>query len=1019
MQRLVERVWDQQVGLDEYLPGTPYPEHWKYHNLADDFPYHITGRGSFPSAAQRQRGRTTAERLFQEQDAVRRRQFPSCFEEACAYGNLQAAILMWSQGTVDIPTRRAVYEGNNASALMWAAFKGHLPIVRFLVDQNAPLEVDNALGHTALQWAITGGHADVVRYLLDHGADPSHRDRQGFDAAFAAVQSGHLALLLMLTEDAAREGRLLQTSDHGLVLYKPSAGQQAQAATLINPRTKRPYYLLNPQLRDVEGHTLMHWAAYRNSPATCQYLLEHWGYNVDAQDSRGRTPLVWAAREGFSEVMELLLSRGADRHIADSDGWTALQHARVRNHPEAVYVLESYPESSLTAATAAITSDNTLADREFSELADSVKTALLTASATATTTSISSGRYVCVRDRRAAGTLRMIRMHSTFAVMAVTGPAYVVFSFFVLKVLPPFVSHFPCGVYFFKNVLWTRLVPRPTQTSRSGPPPSIMKQIGMPGSVAESVRGTWLFRLRDPINLFIWLTFPVMQVWAWNSLGLVPLFSSSSPEGATALERQAASQAAAALWGATATPASAGTDRQPLIDYFGLSFIRLLTFRSNPLDQFQADAATVTTALIAAEKAYMAQSNNLVRWVLMLLLLISVACALLCKLLAGRSVMRASEEGTLRTSPIWRILASRQYRWLHPRFFFQERHMQMPLRAFYCRERDVVVRGYDSYSALLDSPIGRSNHLWFVLSLTSFALFELLVMVWGCQQTRVLLRCPDRVPWYRDAFFALQSTEELAASVRSSAWSTSTTAAATATGAMSGSLSESATLQVVVPPMLAAAAAAAPILSLSWLNTAVEMFLHGLPCRQYRHLEEITTDYINAEAADDDPSRLAGIARRIAYLFRYYLWPTRASVLGVWVLHYSTLAALWFGCVAVRQWIGVWSGATRMELSNPLGQGSDGELVSIFPKDAQQAQRVVPIDDDEERYYATVCPSKARTITTGTGAGALEGRGRCLYGEGSGIVNVLAFLLGQNGRRWVGAVTVSSHNTPIKTPMLS
>ncbi|KAI5687357.1 Ankyrin repeats protein [Leishmania braziliensis] len=992
----IEHMFSQDVGLDEYLPGTPHEEYWNFHNLADDFPYHMVGHSNLSAAAEQRRGCTAEERLFREHEAVRRRQFPSCFEEACAFGNLQAAILMWSQGTVDIPTRRAMYEGNSASALMWAAFKGHLPIVRFLVDHDAPLEAVNALGHTALQWAITGGHTDVVRYLLDHGADPSHCDRQGFDAAFTAVQSGHLALLLMLTEDAAREGHLLQTSDHGLVFYKPSAEQQAHAATCVNPRTKKLYYLLNPLQRDVEGHTLMHWAAYRNSPATCQYLLDHWSYDVDTQDSHGRTPLVWAAREGFSEVMELLLSRGANRHIADSDGWTALQHARVRNHLEAVYVLNSYPVSSLTATTTTSTSDNALSDHNLSELADSAKAALLAVSAETNRNSASSGRYVCVRDCRAAGTLRMIRTNTTFAMMAIAGPVYLALSLLVMTVLPPTASYLPFGALFFKNVLWSMMVPRPTQSSRSGPPPSMIKRIGIPRSIAEAVRGTWRFRLRDPINLFIWLTLPVIQVWAWNSLQLVPLFSLSGRDAAV------------------------GTERQPLIHYFGLSLVRLLTFRSSPLDQLQDDNVAATPAFVAAEQAYMAQSNSLVRWVLTLLLLISVACAVLCKLLAGRSIMRASEEGTLRTSPIWRILASRQYRWLHPRFFFQERHMQIPLRAFYCRERDVIVRGYDSHSSLLDSPIGRSNHLLFVLSLTCFALFELLVMVWGIQQTTVLLRCPDRMPWYHDAFFAFQTTEAMATAMRRSKSSTSSTPTAAAMGAMSMTTWSSANSQSVAPSVLAAAA---PVLSFAWVNTAMEVLLHGLPCRQYAVLDKITMDYLNSvaafTAAEHKPFRLVSYAHRSLFLFRYYLWPTRASTLGVWVLHCSAISALLIGYAAVRQWIGVWRGATRMELANPLGQGSDGELVSIFPRDAQNAQRVVPIDDDEERYYAAVCPSKARYMTTGRAAAAAAGRGRCIYAEGNGVVNILAFLLGRNGKRWLGAMTVSSHNAPVKTPMLS
>ncbi|KAG5511910.1 hypothetical protein JKF63_07735 [Porcisia hertigi] len=999
MLRWTEHIWNEETGLNEYLPGTPHGEHRYYQNLEENFPYHVMGRGR-PSWMPRQHDRNTkSAQLFREQETLRRRQFPSCFEEACAFGNLQAAILMWAQGLIDIPTRRVMYEGNDASALMWAAFKGHLPIVRFLVDQGAPLEYVNALGHTALLWAIIAGNADVVRYLLDHGADPSHRDRQGFDAAFTAVQSNNLAVLLMLTEDAAREGHLLQTTDHGLVFYKPSVEQEAQAATCVNPRTKKPYYLLNPQLRDVEGHTLMHWAAYRNSPAMCQYLLDHWGFDADAQDSRGRTPLVWAAREGFAEVIELLLSRGADRHIADGDGWTALNYANLRGHSEAVYALESHPALGRPIGTSSATAD-ALSTFHEKESEKSVKAALLpTVDAVSTT---NSAHYVSVRERRAAGTLRMIRTHVTFAVMAIIGPLYLALAFLVTHMLPPVTSYFPFGSFFFKNMLYTALMPRPTQSSSrsDSSPSSPLKELGVSSNIADSARGTWRYRTRDPANLFIWLAFLVLQVYAWNSLGLVPLFSSR--HAGTSQDK------AGALWGTTAAPPAGGTDRQPIIHYLGLPLVRLLTFQGNPLDQLEAD--TQTAALMAAEDAYMAQSANLVRWVLMLTLLISVTCAVLCKLFAGRSFIRASEEGTLRTSPIWRIVASRQYRWLHPRFFFQERHTQMPLRVFYCHERDILVRGYDGYSTLLDSPIGRSNHVFFLVSLTSFVLFEVLVMVWGFQQTRALLRCPAHVPWYHDAFYGFRTTETLAAAVRN------------ATSPISGAATSTAvtmTPQAAALPMLAAVA---PIASLAWLNTIMEVLLHGLPCRQYRILDEITLDFVNAEATPSatsrNLSRLISYLRHAAFLFRFYIWPTRASVLGVWVLHYSAISSLLMGHVAVRQWLGVWRGATRIELANPLAQGNDGELVSIFPEDSQRAQRVELLSEDEERYYMTVCPSKVHTITSGNAAVGKKGGGRCLYANGNGIINVLAFFLGKNATRWVGAMTVSPHNTPVKTPML-
>jgi ankyrin repeat protein len=1026
MRAWLERMWDHQVGLDEYLPGTPH----KSRSLLDAFPYHVWGRSNLPSKADIDSGNVTAaEKKFREQDALRRRQFPSCFEEACAYGNLQAAVLMWSQGTVDIPTRKAIYEGNNASALMWAAFKGHLSIVRFLVDHGAPLNANNTLGHTALQWAITAGHTDVARYLLDHGADPSHRDRQGFDAAFAAVQNDRLAILLMLTEDASREGHLLQTSDHGTVFYQPTPEQKAQAANTMNPRTQKPYYLLDPAIRDVEGHTLMHWAAYRNSPATCQYLLDHWGYAVDAQDKHGRTPLVWAAREGFAEVMEVLLSHGADRGCADSDGWTALQYARTRNHPEAVYVLEKYP----IASTPVLEEDSNTsgggvfhdgeADVEQSgshhtNVSESATAALLGGGGGGTTHS--GGRYVCVRDRRAYGTFQMLCTHTIFAVMAICGPLYLAATFILMNVLPPVVSYFPFGIYFFKNVAWTSLTPRPTQSSRTGPPPSVTKIMGIASNIAESVRGTWLYRVRDPANLFVWVSFLFLQLWVWNRLGLPQLFV---PDNGNVVSGGVPENS---MWPPPLPRSAADTvTGQPVlhvVHFFGLSFFRLLTFQTNPLsavDGYAANEAPATRMsakqradLESATIAYVAQSQTLVRWVLMCLFTATLLSAILCKLLERRSAMRASEEGTLRTSPLWRIVAARQYTWLHPRFFFQERHLQFPLRAFYCAERDVVVRGYDGYSNLLDSPIGQSNHLWFVLALTFFAVYEFLVMIWGLQQMRALLQCPAHVPWYTDAFFAFRSTESLERSLQSHvAVVASNTAAAVADDA--ATLVDNATLGALSSAVLSVAA---PVISFAWLNTGMDVLLHGLPCRQYYRLNEITRDYLQAEAASNanggTPSVLTSYVRRVLFLIQYYLWPTRASALGVWVLHYSFLASLALGSVALRQWIGVWRGATRLELANPLAQGSDGELVSIFPKDPQQAQRVPPLDPDDERYYAEVCPEKARPTDRLPEQGS-----HCIYADGNGVVNVVLFLMGRWGQRWRGAMAVSSHNAPVKTPL--
>jgi len=63
------------------------------------------------------------------------------------------------------------------------------------------------------------------------------------------------------------------------------------------------------------------------------------------------------------------------------------------------------------------------------------------------------------------------------------------------------------------------------------------------------------------------------------------------------------------------------------------------------------------------------------------------------------------------------------------RIFDQHTFNRVPLRAFYCRELDVLIKQYDGWSALLDAPIGRSNHHWFVYFTGAVFVNQLLVAV--------------------------------------------------------------------------------------------------------------------------------------------------------------------------------------------------------------------------------------------------------------------------------------------------
>jgi ankyrin repeat protein len=56
-------------------------------------------------------------------------------------------------------------------------------------------------------------------------------------------------------------------------------------------------------------------------------LLYQQGSNIEARDSKGRTPMIMAAEYGNSTIITYLLNSGADIDAQDKDGWNALHYA--------------------------------------------------------------------------------------------------------------------------------------------------------------------------------------------------------------------------------------------------------------------------------------------------------------------------------------------------------------------------------------------------------------------------------------------------------------------------------------------------------------------------------------------------------------------------------------------------------------------------------------------------------------------------------------------------------------------
>ena len=90
--------------------------------------------------------------------------------------------------------------------------------------------------------------------------------------------------------------------------------------------------------RDPNGMTPMMWAAGKGHTDIVEYLISK-GADVNTANYSGRTALHHAAFYGHLDVVKLLLSKGADPNIKNIEQKTALESAQKGNHQDIVDAL--------------------------------------------------------------------------------------------------------------------------------------------------------------------------------------------------------------------------------------------------------------------------------------------------------------------------------------------------------------------------------------------------------------------------------------------------------------------------------------------------------------------------------------------------------------------------------------------------------------------------------------------------------------------------------------------------------
>ncbi|XP_075932284.1 ankyrin repeat domain-containing protein 16 isoform X2 [Anarhichas minor] len=213
-----------------------------------------------------------------------------------------------------IGTDVEVYNNDYKRPLHEAASMSHQACVSYLLREGAKVDSLKKADWTPLMMACTRRNLGVIRELLCHGADPALKNKDGWN-------SFHIA---------CREGDPLVVQH--LLVVAPDVWR-------AESKTRR---------------TPLHTAAMHGCEEVVRILLERCGYAPGCTDSCGVTPFMDAVRNGHISVARLLLEKhqeghtstiktllelGADLHVRDKKGRTALHMACIGQHADTARTL--------------------------------------------------------------------------------------------------------------------------------------------------------------------------------------------------------------------------------------------------------------------------------------------------------------------------------------------------------------------------------------------------------------------------------------------------------------------------------------------------------------------------------------------------------------------------------------------------------------------------------------------------------------------------------------------------------
>ncbi len=221
------------------------------------------------------------------------------------------------------PAKKDVARAEGGAALILAASRNDAEMADLLLRAGADPKAVNEYGATAL-YAAAAQNADpaMTKKLLAAGADPNVALMSGETPLMQASRIGNLETVRALLEGGADPNVQEKNGGQNALMWAIAERHPAVTEELVRHKADVNAHTKN-------GATALMFAA-RGDVDSARILLDGGANRDDAIPDWGGTALIIASTMGKTDIVQVLLDKGADPNVHDKNGFTAL-HAAVRD----------------------------------------------------------------------------------------------------------------------------------------------------------------------------------------------------------------------------------------------------------------------------------------------------------------------------------------------------------------------------------------------------------------------------------------------------------------------------------------------------------------------------------------------------------------------------------------------------------------------------------------------------------------------------------------------------------------